>query len=78
MLELLRRFLRPRAEYHVEYFRGSLGMCGYHDKKRFSTLGGASKRLEELAAMSKSEVVAELGFEPSFMRVVMVENSGRV
>ena len=63
---------RRSSTFHVEYFRGQIGMCGYHDKQKFDNLKDVNKRLEELGVMDEETITAELGFVPSFMRVLQV------
>ncbi len=70
-MQFLKDWWRP-TEYHVEYFRGMMGMCGHHDEKCFSRLKDAQARMRELMGMSEYEIARELGFVPSFLRILSV------
>jgi|19_taG_2_1085344.scaffolds.fasta_scaffold00369_19 SAM-dependent methyltransferase len=58
MIEMFKQWWCQR-EYHIECFKGQIGMCGYHDKKKFTSLRKAKARLDELSNMSQEEVIAD-------------------
>ncbi len=73
MIETVKQWWRPR-QYHVEFFRGPIGMASWHDPKRFSRMKDAEARLDALASMPDVDVMHELNvnFVPSFMRILEV------
>ncbi len=73
MFQAIRQWWRP-TEYHVEYFRGRIGMCSDHDNKEFDILSDANCRLQQLSEMNEDEITAELGYVPTFMRILSVQS----
>jgi hypothetical protein len=71
MIKKLKQWWRPH-NYHVEFFRGPIGMASWHDEKSFDNLEDAKARLEELSQMTVADVMCELkvNFAPSFMRIL--------
>ena len=73
----LKQWWKP-SKYHVEYFKGNLGMASYHDKHEFNTLDAVKERMTELEHMNTDAIIVELGFIPTFLRIMQVTSGNPI